>query len=152
MRQKNFSHQDLIGGLLLVCLGLFVSFYSKNNYEIGTLARMDSGFVPYFLGWILVAIGVVILGMAMGRQAALLKISDLKIRPLLCTVASVLFFAFFIERLGLAPTCFIVVVVSSMASPEFKLFTAIKLSLFLAIFSWLVFIVGLEMTLPLINI
>jgi hypothetical protein len=135
MRVK--SPQDFWAGLLFICFGT-LALYLGRNYAFGTVTRMGPGFLPTSLAWILLGLGVIISlrGIALDGQS----IAPGKWRPQIFILLAIVLFGLLIERVGLAPTVFIVGVVAAFASSEVKWKEAILLSAGAALFSILLFI------------
>tara|TARA_R110000823_G_scaffold55161_2_gene134831 strand:- start:1529 stop:1984 length:456 start_codon:yes stop_codon:yes gene_type:complete len=140
--------RDLSAGVALFAFGLFVALYASNNYELGSAARMGPGYFPALLGYILTALGAVIALLSLRKTTHLLKPPPFTLRPFVAVTAAVGIFALLITRIGLIPTTIIVVIVTAFGSNSFQLSRALVLSVSLSVFVWLIFSVGLKMTLP----
>jgi len=145
---KKVDARDLIGGLALVAIGVFAALYASSNYQVGTVAHMGPGFFPAALGWILAAVGAVIVLIAFRAPIHALKPPPFELRPFLSVVFAVAVFGLLVERLGLIPTTIVTVAVASVAERSFRLRKALILGVILAVLAWLIFTVGLQMTLP----
>ena len=64
-------------------------------------------------------------------------------------IGSVALFGFMLPRLGMAVSLPVLVVLASMASDEFKWRASLINAAVLTVFSWLIFIKGLGLTIPL---
>jgi hypothetical protein len=142
--------RDFAGGGILIALGLFVALYAEGHYKLGTPAHMGPGFMPFWLGWILVGFGVVIMVLAVGTgvKVHVLTPPRLNWRSAIAIPASILVFQQSIERFGLVPAAFALTIVAALAQREFRLARTVMLGAFLGLFAWLVFTVLLEMPLP----
>ena len=69
-------------------------------------------------------------------------------KPLATILASVVLFGFLLPRLGMALTIPILVVIASLAGDEFHWRGVIISSVALAVGSWLIFILGLKLVIP----
>lgn len=58
--------KDFWAGLLFITAGLFFALWALEFYEIGTAIRMGSGYFPTTLGFLLAALGAVILFQSLG--------------------------------------------------------------------------------------
>jgi hypothetical protein len=145
---KDIDTREFIAGAALVATGLFVALYASSHYEIGEPARMGPGFFPTALGWILGALGVIVIVFSFRQAVHAWTPPPFALRPFLAVVTAVAAFSVFIDRIGLMPTALILAVVASFANRNFKLGRALLLGVFLAVLSWLIFTVGLKMTLP----
>lgn len=141
--------RDFAGGSILVALGLFVAFYAEGHYKLGTPVHMGPGFMPFWLGWILVGFGVVIVAMAVGTSVKVHALTPppLNWRSAIAVTASIVVFQQSIERFGLIPAAFALTIVAALAQREFRLARTVMLATFLGVFAWLVFSVLLKMPL-----
>ncbi len=145
---KHIDLRDFAAGVALVAFGTFVALYASSHYQIGQASRMGPGYFPTALGWVLAGLGVVIILFSFRKTVHAITPPPFAVRPLLAVLAAVLLFGLLIHRVGLIPTAFICVVVTASASKAFKLRSALMLGAFLAVLSWLIFSLGLQMTLP----
>jgi Tripartite tricarboxylate transporter TctB family len=135
---------DLVAGLLVVLLG--ASFLvGAFGFEIGTLRRMGPGFLPLALSIIAVALGLLTMLGALGRERPLPKVSW---RPMLAVLASIGTFALLLEHLGLMPTLFATVVVASFGDPDLRPLPTLILALLVCLGCWLIFLVGIDLPIP----
>lgn len=145
------TNREFWGACLLMALGLFVSAYAWTHYRMGTIQNMGPGFVPFAL-----ALGLTGLGAIAALAAVLSKRPAQEARPfewgkLLPVVMGVLAFAMSIDTLGLIPAIFLLVLISARADARLNLKVALTLSVALAFLSWLVFVVFLNMTIPVLG-
>ncbi len=145
---KQIDIREFISGATLVAIGLFVALYATTHYEIGEAARMGPGYFPAALGWILSVLGVIVIVFSFRQAIHALKPPPFALRPFLAVVMAVAAFSAMIERFGLMPTAVVLTVIASLAGMHFKLGKAVLLGVSLAVLSWLIFTVGLQMTLP----
>jgi hypothetical protein len=133
---------------MFIVLGLFFAIIAQ-NYDLGTAQRMGPAFFPTVLGGLLAFIGVLVLlkGLAPGGEDDHL-VEQFHIGPLAWVLGSVIVFGATLRWLGFVVSMVILVIISSMASHEMKWKEVIALSIGMAIFTYLVFIVGLKMTIP----
>ncbi|KEP69292.1 hypothetical protein DL1_04370 [Thioclava dalianensis] len=137
---------DLAGGVILAGIGLFVSLYAVDHYEIGSLRRMGPGFFPAVLGGVLACLGVVIALPALVRQGPAIRIAW---KECLAVLGAILVFAAGLDRLGLALVTLISVLIASVAAPDRRIGWRIVLALTVTALSVAVFSFGLKMTVPL---
>lgn len=145
---KHIDIREFIAGAALVAIGLFVALYATSHYEIGEPAHMGPGFFPAALGWIVGALGVVVVALSFRQSVHALTPPSFALRAFLAVVVAVAAFSVLIERVGLMPTALVLAVITSMASKNFNLGRSLLLGVCLAVLSWLIFTVGLKMTLP----
>ena len=140
--------RDLVAGILMISVGLFVALYASQHYQVGSAARMGPGFFPTMLGAILAALGVVIALLSLRKTVHALQPPPFTLRPFLAVIAAVALFAVLITRIGLIPTTVLVVMVTASGSDSFQLRRALILGVSLSVIAWLIFSLGLQMTLP----
>lgn len=137
---------DLVGGVLLAAIGLFVVFYALAHYEIGSLRRMGPGFFPTFLGAALTLLGVMVALPALARRGEAIRIAW---KECLAVLAAILIFAAGLDRLGLVLVTLTSVLIASLAAPDRRIGWRIVLALVVTALSVAVFSFGLKMTVPL---
>lgn len=139
------SPQDFWAGVLFMAFGA-LALYLGQSYAFGTVTRMGPGFLPIVLAWIVVALGAIILIRGLTIDGA--AIARGQLRPQFFILLAIVLFGLLIERIGLAPTIFVVTLVASMASPEIRWKEAAALGIGAAIFSVLLFIKLLGQAMP----
>ncbi|WP_226553696.1 tripartite tricarboxylate transporter TctB family protein [Celeribacter naphthalenivorans] len=137
---------DLVGGVLLAAIGLFVVFYTLAHYEIGSLRRMGPGFFPTVLGAALALLGGMVALPALARQGEAIHIAW---KEGLAVLAAILIFAAGLDRLGLVLVSLTSVLIASLAAPDRRIGWRIVLALVVTALSVAVFSFGLKMTVPL---
>lgn len=145
---KSIDWRELIAGALFSAVGAAVALYASTHYQVGTAARMGPGYFPTMLGWILAALGVVIALMSFRNTVHVLKPPPFTPRPFIAVIVAVALFALLISRIGLIPTTIISVMVTASGSDSFRPRRALMLAICLSVLAWLIFVLGLQMTLP----
>ncbi|HEY9095435.1 MAG TPA: tripartite tricarboxylate transporter TctB family protein [Hydrogenophaga sp.] len=148
MSMKHIEIRDLVAGALMVAVGLFIAAYAGTHYKIGTPSRMGPGFFPVALGLILAGLGVIIALLAFSKSLHALTPPTFALRSVLAIPIAILVFAFLVERAGLIPAALALTFVAAIADKSLKFRRTLLLGIALALISWLVFSVGLQMTLP----
>lgn len=136
---------DLGWGAALALTGLAVAGYAWTSYDMGSLRRMGPGFFPVTLGMLLAGLGTLIAIPAMGRPG--------QPRPFawpetIAVVAALLVFGMALERLGVLLTTALTVLIASAAAPRRGLGWRLVLTVAVTALVWLVFVRGLNMSLP----
>ena len=145
------SQQDFWSGLMFLVVGALFAWGAVSNYSFGSSARPGPGYFPFGLGVILVVLGAFILFEALTIETEDGEpIGTIAWKPLLIVLASVAGFGFLLPRLGMFVCLPLLVIVSSMASDEFSWKATLGSAVFLTVFSWLIFIKGLGLTIPLL--
>jgi hypothetical protein len=149
------QRKDVLAGLLFMGVaagGLWVA----RDYPVGTAARMGTGYMPRLLLLTLLGLGALILvsGLLKGERAPEGGISSeapagAAWRPIVFVTLSLVVFGLALERLGLVVSILLLTGIGAVAGRGMRpLETAIAM-LVLATLCWLVFIVGLSLTIPL---
>jgi hypothetical protein len=140
--------RDFWAGLIYIGIGLS-AFYIALDYEMGTAVRMGPGYFPRVLAIVLALIGFASLlrsflrpGEAVGRMAW---------RAALLVLGATVIFGLLVRGAGLALGLLVLVLISAYASRQLRLPSTVLLAAGLAIFSFLVFLKGLGIPLPLVG-
>jgi hypothetical protein len=142
------SQRDFWAGLLFVIAGLAFA-WGATYYSIGQSSRPGPGYFPLGLGILLAILGAIVLFKAMTIEAdGGDPVGRIAWRPLLIVLGSLALFAFLLPRVGMLVALPILVVTSALAGDEFHVGEALANAAILTIGSWLVFIKGLGLTIP----
>lgn len=142
------SQRDFWSGVMFIVVGI-VFAWGATHYSFGTSARPGPGYFPFGLGILMAALGAIVL-----VQSLVAGSSDgdpvgaVAWRPLLIVLGSLALFAFLLPRAGMVIALPILVVTSAMAGDEFHWGEALINAVVLTIGSWLIFIKGLGLTIP----
>lgn len=143
------SERDFWSGLMFVAVGLGFA-WGATNYSFGSSARPGPGYFPFGLGILLAILGAFVLFESLTIETEDgEKIGDWAFKPLLWIVASVAVFGWALPHLGMVIALPILVVVAAMAGDEFHWKDAVINAAILTVGSWLIFIVGLKLVIPL---
>jgi len=148
------------GGVMFAALGLMFAVIARGvtlgdkvllpGYTMGTPARMGPGFFPFWLGVILVVLGVVISISAVATRAgAEGKLERFHRKPLLWVLGAIVLFGVLLKPLGMLLSGMVLIVGAGLGAHEFSLKRSLLLGLFLVVFSALVFVIGLKLPIPL---
>lgn len=129
-------------GALFILFGLFFGWQSL-DLELGTALRMGPGFFPAVLAGILILLGLVIVVQATRVQGE--PLGAIAWRGMVLILAAPILFGLLLNGLGFVPAIFISAMVASFASAKMTVLVAVLVSVTLAIFASLVFVVGLEL-------
>ena len=140
-RQINWP--ELLAALALGAIGVFMVL-EGSEFSLGSLKRMGPGYMP-------VAIGVALIGFSAGLVIesgfAARRPFPFSWRPVLAVSASMLFFAAAARPLGLIPATMGVVVLAAIAAAPFRPLRAALAGLVIAALGYLVFVLGLRISL-----
>ena len=142
------SEVDFWSGVVFIVVGLAFAM-GATEYRFGTSARPGPGYFPLGLGLLLAMVGIIELIGALGRERNDAdRITSPIWRPMLVIVAAVLGAGFLLPRLGMLITLPLVIVLTCLATSDFKFREAFGLAVVLTVGSWLLFVVALELRIP----
>jgi hypothetical protein len=146
---KSKSQRDFWAGLMFIVTGV-VFAWGAQSYNFGTSARPGPGYFPFGLGVLLAVLGAAVLFKALTFETdGGEPVGAIAFRPLIVILGAIVLFGFILPRLGLFISMPILVVLASLAGDQFKVLEAAINAVALTVFSWLVFSVGLGLTIPL---
>lgn len=148
MKYRIRNQKDVAAGLLYVLFGAAFSVGAL-NYKMGDAARMGPGWFPFWVGVLLVLVGLGTAWSGLAPDAAREKIKRPELRPLAWVLGSVVLFGLLLQPVGLVGALLALVVVSSFASHEFSWKGAFAAAAVLIVFSTGVFIHGISLQIPL---
>jgi len=136
----------LAGGIFVLIGGAFV--VGSLGYELGTPLRMGPGAFPLLVGAAVVALGLAIVGKGL-VAGEVLSFGAIPWRAVAVIAVAVLFFGFTVRRLGFVPTSAVTALLTTLASTRMRPVTAVAVAAGLTVASTLIFVVGLQLRLPL---
>jgi len=143
------SQRDFWSGLMFVAIGLGFA-WGATAYNFGQSARPGPGYFPFGLGLLLAALGAIVLFKALTIESeGGDPVGDFAWRPLAFIVITVAVFGWTLPHLGMWIALPILVVVAALAGDEFHWGEALVNAAILTVGSWLIFSVGLKLTIPL---
>jgi putative tricarboxylic transport membrane protein len=148
LRRKN-----VLAGLMFIGIAAFGLWVSR-NYPIGTAWRMNTGYVPRLLCWILMGLGAIVFLQGLRERDGIEPAPDparsvwTQLRPILVVTAGLIAFGVMLERLGLVLSILLLVVIASFATRELKFWETLAAAGCLIVMTWTIFIFGLGLTLP----
>lgn len=145
--QRRRSFPDVLaGGIFVLIGGTFVA--GSFGYDRGTPLRMGPGYFPLVVGAIVVALGlaVVVKGLVAGET---IPFGAVPWRAVALIVLAVAFFGFFIGSLGFVPTAAVTALLTTLASRRVRLLPALAVTAGLTVAATLIFVVGLQLRIPL---
>ena len=142
------SQRDFVSGLMFVVVGV-VFAVGATNYSMGTSAKPGAGYFPLILSVLMTLLGAVVLFKSLTIETeGGDPIGSIAWRPLLVIVVAIAVFGASINRLGLVVSVPILILITSLAGDEFKWLGVIINAVVLTVFSWLIFVYGLKLTIP----
>lgn len=143
------SERDFWSGIMFTVVGI-VFAVGATNYSMGASARPGPGYFPLLLSIILAILGGIVLFKSLTIETeGGDPIGSIAWRPLLVIVLGITVFGVALPRLGMVVTVPVLIVISSFAGDEFKWKGVAVNAVVLTVFSWLIFVAGLKLTIPL---
>ncbi|CAN5869780.1 tripartite tricarboxylate transporter TctB family protein [soil metagenome] len=143
------SQRDFWSGLMFVVAGV-VFAVGATNYSMGSSARPGAGYFPLILSVIMAILGAVVLFKSLTIESeGGDPIGSIAWRPLLVIVFAITVFGVALPRLGMFITIPLLILITSLAGDEFKIKGVIANAIVLTAGSWVIFIWGLSLTIPL---
>lgn len=144
------KHQkDFWAGVMFLVVGAGFA-YGALNYSFGNSARPGPGYFPFGLGILTALLGAFEIGKALLSRASDGDIGAWPVKPLVIILAAVVLFGLLLPKLGLIVALPVLVFVASIPSGEFSWKEVVINCIVLTIFSWLVFVKGLGLTIPML--
>ncbi|MEU4158313.1 tripartite tricarboxylate transporter TctB family protein [Actinoplanes sp. NPDC026670] len=136
----------LAGGIFVLIGGLFAA--GSLGYDRGTLLRMGPGYFPLLIGGVVAVLGlaIVIKGLIAADD---ITFGPVPWRAVLLILAAVVFFGVFVRRLGFVPTSMVTALLTTFASRRVRPLVAVAVSAGLTLAATLIFVVGLQLRVPL---
>lgn len=146
-------HREHFAGLLMALIGAG-AIYEGQQYGIGSLTSMGSGFFPVMLG-----VGLILMGalMALMRPGTVSDghgghgIHTPDWRGAAAIVAAVALFILLADRAGLAPATFACVFVGALGTSSTRLIEAAVLAVGVTVFGVILFRYGLQVQFPIVR-
>ncbi|HSW09070.1 tripartite tricarboxylate transporter TctB family protein [Aquabacterium sp.] len=142
------SQKDFWSGLMFMATGIGFA-WGATNYSFGVAARPGPGYFPFGLGILLALLGAFIL-----FESLVVETEDGEpigawaFKPLVTIVVAVTVFGLMLPRLGLVISLPILIGIVSLAGDEFHWKEVLLNSIVLTVGSWLIFILGLKLVIP----
>ncbi|WP_052422716.1 tripartite tricarboxylate transporter TctB family protein [Nonomuraea candida] len=144
-RRRSFP-DVLAGGIFVLIGGAFVA--GSLGYELGTPLRMGPGAFPLLAGVAVAGLGLAILvkGLVAGEVIAF---GPIPWRAVAVIVAALVFFGFTVRGLGFVPASAVTALLTTLASTRVRPLTAVLVAAGLTVAATLIFVVGLQLRIPL---
>ncbi len=143
------SQRDFWSGLMFIAVGLGFA-WGATDYSFGSSARPGPGYFPFGLGLLTALLGAMVLFKALTIEVeGGDPIGAFAWKPLIIIVGSMVLFGLLLPRLGMFIALPLLVITSALAGDEFHPVEAVINAAIITAFSWLVFIYGLNLTIPL---
>jgi hypothetical protein len=141
-RMKIKAWKDFWAGLMFIGIGLVFAI-GANHYPMGSAVRMGPAYFPKILGWLTVALGVVVFIMGFVREGEKPRAINWKIMGWI--LGAVVAFGLLTGPLnaGLVLACLAIVIMSAYGGYDFRIKEVIPLAVGITIVTVLVFVNGL---------
>ncbi len=131
-----------------IFLAVAIAFgLESTNYPMGSALRMGPGFIPLVLAVIMAGLGLTI-GIASLRQHDTIEPSPIPWKGMALVTLALVIFGEFGATLGLVPVVFVGTAIVALASARNTIVSSLAIALCMSALCWLVFKVGLGITLP----
>jgi hypothetical protein len=141
------NHRAFAAGVLFLLVSGFY-FVMSFNYATGTAARMGPGFFPRMVAILLALIAIGVIASSMTPRAKRERLEAWDLKGLLWIAGSVALFGALLPTFGLVIALAVLIVVSSLASPEFTWTGTIVNTVVLIVFCVGVFVYGISLQFP----
>ena len=141
------NQRAFAAGVLFLLVAIFY-FVMSFNYATGTAARMGPGFFPRMVS---IVLGLIAAGIIFGSLSPRAKSEGLEawdVKGLLWIAGSVALFGALLPTFGLVIALAVLIVLSSLASPEFTWRGTVVNTLVLIVFCVGVFVYGIQLQFP----
>ena len=143
------SQRDFWSGLMFLVVGVVFAI-GAGNYSLGTSARPGPGYFPLILSVLMAILGAVVLFKSLTIETeGGDPVGAFAWRPLIIIVLAISVFAIALPRLGMFITIPLLIVITSLAGDEFGWKGVAANAVVLTVASWVIFIWGLKLTIPL---
>ena len=149
MPQVRLALKDVLAGGVFIALGVAFAAGSL-TYDIGTPVRMGPGYVPLVLGLVLAGLGVLVIvkGFIAGEGE---PIGEVDWRAVVLITAALLFFGVTVRGLGVVGALFGASLLAALARSQTSIREALLIAVGLTALSVVIFIVALQLRLPLVG-
>jgi putative tricarboxylic transport membrane protein len=148
LSRQVWGRKDVLAGLMFMAVAVF-GLWASRNYPIGTALRMSTGYVPRLLCWTLLLLGVVIFWLGVRASDERGAFAGVRAwRPLVFVPASLLVFAYTLDRFGVVIATILLVAVGSIANREIRPLEVAASAVVLVLLTLAIFIWGLELPIP----
>ena len=143
------SQRDFWAGMMFLVVGVGFAI-GATNYSMGTSARPGAGYFPMGLGVLTALLGAFILFESLTIETEDGEpVGSIAWRPLIVIFLTIMVFGALLPRLGMLLTIPILIVMTSLAGDEFHWRGVAINAVVLTFSSWVIFVWGLKLTMPL---
>lgn len=143
------SEKDFWSGVMFIAVGVGFA-WGATNYSFGSSARPGPAYFPFGLGVLMALLGALVLFKSLTVESeGGDRIGAIAWKPLAIIVGSLVIFGFALPHLGMMIALPLLVVTSALAGDEFHFGEALLNAAILTAGSWVIFIWGLGLVIPL---
>jgi len=143
------SQKDFWSGVMFIAVGAAFA-WGATEYSFGSSARPGPGYFPFGLGVLLALLGGLVTFKALTIETADGDpIGPWAWKPLFIIIAAIAVFGFTLPRFGMVISLPILIAMCALAGDEFHWGEVALLSAILTFGSWVIFVWGLSLTIPL---
>ena len=143
------SQRNFWSGLMFVAVGLGFA-WGAMEYSFGSSARPGPAYFPFGLGLLLATMGALVWFASITVETEDGEpVGAIAWKPLIIITGAVVMFGLILPRLGMVISLPLLICVSALAGDEFHWKDALLNAVILTLGSWLIFIKGLSLVIPL---
>jgi hypothetical protein len=139
--------KDFYAGLLFIAFGA-AFMWGATYYSMGTAARMGPGYFPLVLGGVLIGLGALIFVNGLAPTSGDAHIGAFHFKPAFLVLGGIAAFALLLRTAGFVMAILAIILVSSLASPEYRLRESVISAIVLCLASLAMFVYGLNLQFP----
>jgi len=144
------SQKDFWSGLMFIAVGVAFA-WGSTSYHFGSSAKPGPAYFPFGLGVLMAVLGALVLFKALTLEVeGGDRIGAWSWKPLLIIIGAVALFGWAIPHLGMFVALPVLVIGAALAGNEFQWKDALINAVVLTAGSWVIFIWGLKLTIPLL--
>ena len=143
------NQRDFGAGVMYILIGLFFAIVAT-RYQYGTAAKMGPGYFPFWLGMLMVAMGLLVLVRSLGAKATIEAIPKFNFKVIGLITGSIILYGILLPKMGFIVAVLVLVMIASSASKEFSWKVALINAVVLIAFTYSVFVIGLKLQFPLL--
>ncbi len=141
------NQKDFMSGLMFIAVGAFFAILAR-SYQMGTPAKMGSGYFPFWLGVVLALLGLFVLLGSLKSSADEEGIGKWDWKSVTWVTCSVIIFAVALPYAGLILSLVVLIFISAMASHEFHWKGTLVSAVLLNVIAYFAFVWGLKLQFP----
>jgi hypothetical protein len=143
--------KDVLAGITFIGFGVAFAV-GATSYPIGSAARMGPGLYPLLVGGLLAVLGaIIVIKPALEQDGDSGPLTAPAWRGAALALGAIVVFGLTVRGLGLLPAIFLTALLASLASRLTSPLVALAMAIGLTVLSYLIFVVGLQLNLPLLG-